>query len=431
VDIAPEKGRGSRPLYLFIATHGNVGHLNPKISNWVVPTCPIRVTEEGLRNRHPTWTYCRWLSILATMNLNLITSLDPIGYGYVGRFILKELTTAGVQVALFPLSYNLSVSDDPLNPVRLGLANAAQYDPAAPSVRIAQARTQAEHVGRGKHVAFPIFELDRLDAAEIHHLNQMDAVLVCSQWAAGVVASSGVSVPIIVAPLGVDRSIFHESIAEGQGPTRDQPAEPGPTIFVNNGKWEWRKGHDFLLQAFCNAFTASDNITLKLLSRSYILSDEGNDSWARVFLGSSIGTRVQLVPRLASQRDVAALLADCDCGVFPSRAEGWNLGLLECMSMGLTVIATNYSAHTEFVEPANCRLVQIDETEPPPAGDVLWGTGNWGKLGGSQMEQMVYHLREVHRLKQEGSLRRNDAGIATAKKFTWRRTAEAVLRAVE
>ncbi len=44
---------------------------------------------------------------------------------------------------------------------------------------------------------------------------------------------------------------------------------------------------------------------------------------------------------------------------------------------------------------------------------------------------MVHHLREVHRLKQEGSLPRNDAGISTAKQFTWRRTAEAVLQAVQ
>ena len=51
------------------------------------------------------------------MNLNLITSLDPIGYGFVGRFLVKELTSAGVQVAIFPFNYNLTVSDDPLNPV--------------------------------------------------------------------------------------------------------------------------------------------------------------------------------------------------------------------------------------------------------------------------------------------------------------------------
>jgi len=107
------------------------------------------------------------------------------------------------------------------------------------------------------------------------------------------------------------------------------------------------------------------------------------------------------------------------------------LGTALIKPVGLNVIATNYSAHTEFVDRANCRIVHVDDTAPPPAGDLLWGTGNWGKLGPSQMEQMVYHLREVHRLKQEGSLPRNDAGIATAKEFTWRRTAEAVLRAVQ
>jgi glycosyltransferase involved in cell wall biosynthesis len=359
------------------------------------------------------------------LNLNLITSLDPTGYGYTGRSILNELTRAGVQVALFPLNYSVYVSDDPQDPVRLGLANAARYDAGAPCVRIAPARVLAEHVGRGKYAGFPIFELDRFEAGEIHHLKQLDAILVCSKWAAEVVASNGISVPTVVAPLGVDRSVFHEAIGDGQ------PRAGGPTIFVNNGKWEFRKGHDFLLQAFCNAFTPGDNVVLKLLSRNPVLSEQANDSWANVFLGSRIGTKVQLVPPLATQGHVAALLAECDCGVFPSRAEGWNLGLLECMSVGLSVIATDYSAHTEFVEPANCRLVHVDETEPARSGEWVWGDGNWAKLGASQMEQMVDHLREVHRLKQEGSLRRNDAGIAAAKAFTWRRTGEAVLRAVQ
>jgi len=363
------------------------------------------------------------------MNLNVITGLDTTGYGYTGRFILGELTRAGVQVALFPLTHSVFVSHDPQDPVRLGLANAGRYDSRAPSVRIAFARAQAEHVGRGQHAGFPIFELDRFEDSEIHHLQQLDAILVCSKWAAGVVASSGIRVPTTVAPLGVDRSVFHEAIGERQA--RDRHREPGPTIFVNNGKWEWRKGHDFLLQVFCNAFTPNDHVMLRLLSHNYVFPDQVNDSWANIFLGSRLGTKVQIVPRLETQHHVAALLADCDCGVFPSRAEGWNLGLLECMSVGLNVIATDYSAHTEFVESANCRLVHVDETEPARTGEWLWGIGDWAKLGASQMEQMVHHLREVHRLKQEGSLPRNDAGIATAKAFTWRRTAEAVLRAVQ
>ncbi len=359
------------------------------------------------------------------MNLNMVAPLGLIGYGYPGRYILQELTNAGVKVALFPIGPVEVFGHDERDPIRIALANAETYDSKAPSVRICAAAFQAEHVGRGKHAGFPFFELDRFVPTEVHHLSQLDVILVASRWAAGVVAAQGITVPTAVVPLGVDRSIFHEAVGE-----QERGRMPGPTVFVNNGKWERRKGHDFLLEAFCNAFTPRDDVILKLLSNNYTFKQQDNDAWARLFLQSALGTRVQLVPRLVTQHEVAELIAGCDCGVFPSRAEGWNLGLLECMSVGLNVIATDYSAHAEFVSKSNCRLVHVDQTEP--AFDDQWckGQGNWARLGPSQMEQMVHHLREVHRMKQEGTLPRNDAGITTAKVFSWRRTAECVLRAV-
>jgi glycosyltransferase involved in cell wall biosynthesis len=359
------------------------------------------------------------------MNLNLLTPLSLIGYGYAGRYILRELTRAGVRVALFPIGNLRDVSQDPQDPVVLGLTNATQYDPAAPSVRICPPMMQAEHVGRGRHVGFPFFELDHLEPGAVHHLGQLDGILVASRWAAGIIAAHGITVPTAVVPLGVDRSVFPEGIAAGEPQRR-----PGPTVFVNNGKWERRKGHDFLLAAFCNAFTPRDDVVLQLLSSNYTITQEDNDAWARLFLQSAMGSRVRLVPRLAGEREVAALLAASDCGVFPSRAEGWDLGLLECMSVGLNVIATDYSAHTEFATAENCRLVHVDETEPAHDGRS-WLGGGWAKLGASQMEQMVHHLREVYRLKQEGALPRNDAGIATAREFSWRRTVESLLRAAQ
>jgi glycosyltransferase involved in cell wall biosynthesis len=360
------------------------------------------------------------------MNLNLLTPLGLIGYGYAGRYILQELTMAGVQVALFPIGDAEYFSKDKQDSVRLGLANAGKYDPMAPSVRISIPRMQAEHVGWGKHAGLPFFELDRFEAVEVHHLSHLDVILVASRWAAGVVAAHGITVPTAVVPLGVDRSVFHETIGSGE-----QASRPGSTVFVNNGKWERRKGHDFLVEALCNAFTPRDDVIITILGQNYTFTQQANDQWARKFLDSAMGSRVRLVPRLTTQRAVAELIAGCDCGVFPSRAEGWNLGLLECMSVGLNVIATAYSAHTEFATEANCRLVHVDETEPAHDGQWCQGQGGWARLGASQMEQMVHHLREVHRLKQEGSLTRNDAGIATAKEFSWRRTAESVLRAVQ
>ena len=358
--------------------------------------------------------------------LNLLTPLGQIGYGFPGRYILRELTAASVRVALFPIGNVEFFTNDEQDPVRIGLANAGTYDAMAPSVRICIPQVQAEHVGRGKHAGFPFFELDRFDAYEVHHLSQLDVILVASRWAAGVIEAHGIKVPTAVVPLGVDRLIFHEEI-EKEGPVNNL----GPTVFVNIGKWERRKGHDFLLEAFCKAFTPRDNVMLKLLCHNYTFPQEANDAWARLFLQSAMGAKVQLIPRQPNQHAVAEIIARCDCGVFPSRAEGFNLGLLECMSVGLHVIATTYSAHSEFATESNCRLVSVSETEPAYDGQWLKGQGRWAKLGDSQLEQLVYHLREIHRLKQEGSLTRNDPGIDTAKMLTWRHTAESVLHAVE
>ena len=44
-------------------------------------------------------------------------------------------------------------------------------------------------------------------------------------------------------------------------------------------------------------------------------------------------------------------MAEAHCGVFPARSEGWNLGLVEMLSMGRHVIATDYSAHTSTSRP--------------------------------------------------------------------------------
>ena len=54
-------------------------------------------------------------------------------------------------------------------------------------------------------------------------------------------------------------------------------------------------------------------------------------------------------------------MSQVDCGVFPSRAEGRNLELLEMMSAGKHVITTDYSAHTEFCTKDNAGLVPITD----------------------------------------------------------------------
>ena len=73
-----------------------------------------------------------------------------------------------------------------------------------------------------------------------------------------------------------------------------------------------------------------------------------------------IGHKVRFIDRVGTHQEVYNIMSRVDCGVFPSRAEGWNLELLELMACGKHVITTDYSAHTEFCTEENAMLIPIN-----------------------------------------------------------------------
>ena len=90
----------------------------------------------------------------------------------------------------------------------------------------------------------------------------------------------------------------------------------------------------------------------------------------------------------------------------------------EMMSCGKHVIATNYSAHTEFCSEENCRLIKIDKLESAYDGKWFFHQGQWGSLGDKQHDSIVKNLREIHRSKQDGLLGVNIAGIVSVPRGT-------------
>jgi glycosyltransferase involved in cell wall biosynthesis len=353
------------------------------------------------------------------MNVNLIAPINSLGYGVSGQNISHALTQAGATVSLFPIG-PIEVEEGRKTLIEELKANASEFDTNAPCLRIWHQNDLAEFVGRGLHIGFPIFELDKFNAREKHHLNSVDRIFVASEWAKGVVEDNlGRGDETYVVPLGVNREIFHENVGADR-------LDPDFTTFLSVGKWETRKGHDVLIDAFCKAFKPSDKVSLKMLCFNPFIGHL-NDEWARRYLGSEMGANVKLLPRMASQTMVAKVMASVDCGVFPARAEGWNLELLEMMSMGKSVICTYNTGHTEFATDVNARLINGTENEIAQDGVWFHGQGSWAKFGEAQQDQLIVHLRKVHRQKQTGRLCRNDVGIETAKFFSWQNTAERII----
>ncbi len=352
--------------------------------------------------------------------LQFIAPFCRTGYGIAGAHLLRALMLRGATVNFFPLG-TLDTSVLPFPEIADALAGQDDFDPTLPSVRLSQQFDLAMHAGRGPRVGYPIFELSRFSARERHHLASQDRLLVCSEWARSVLLENGISrTPVDIVPLGVDRGVFHERLDAGRA--RDE------TVFLQVGKLESRKGQLELLRAFEAAFTPKDSVRLVLACHNPFMDSDSFNRAAAPFRKSPMGKRITLHAKaFATQSDIAKLMASADCGVFVSRAEGWNLEALEMLSVGRAVIATNYSAHTEYVTESNARLIDIHAQEQV-SGAVEGAC--WAAWGDAQHEQLVAHLRAVHAARQSGALGRNEAGIETAKRYSWDDSAIALLKAL-
>jgi len=299
------------------------------------------------------------------------------------------------------------------------LAKQALFDYNAPSVRHFHQNMLAQHVGRGPRVGSTVFELDKFRPDELNHLRSQDALVTASKWGAEVFRANGLEQPMLVMPHGVDRGIFNPDV---------KPSikfEGNPTVFINVSKKEVRKGHEELIEAFCRAFSPKDNVRLIMHWRNRFYSDEQNEAWDNLYKNSMMGDKIHIVPGfLDSQEEVAGLYASADCGVYPSKAEGFGLGPLELMSCGKQIILTNNTGHKEYATYENSLLIETPNKEP--AYDGFWfhakHNEEWAAIDDEAIDQMVEHLRLVHKTQQENGYTINEEGIKTAKQFTWNST---------
>lgn len=365
------------------------------------------------------------------MPINLTCPINQLGYGVVSLNLLKAFEANGESPACWFLGPVEAPQEDiPL--IEVAQKRQEEFDHFAASLRVYHQFDLAHHVGRGLRCGFPIFELDRFRTNEINHLTSQDALIVPTQWAADVIAEQlgGQCPEVKVSPLGVDSSIFFPV---------NKPA-PGPTRFFNCGKWEVRKGHDVLCEAFNLAFGKDDDVELVMNCHNPCFADRSkyesyNREWERFYKTSKLGSKISVSKtRLASQRDVADLMRAVDCGVFPSFAEGWNLEASEMLAMGKKLIITNCSAHTEFCNPDNSLLIPASKTEAAHDGiwfnadDPRWNgePGRWMEFDLDAMDALITHMRAVHEQKQNGADMFNAAGVESMRLLTWKNTANII-----
>ncbi|MCP3684490.1 MAG: glycosyltransferase [bacterium] len=212
--------------------------------------------------------------------------------------------------------------------------------------------------GHKNLISICVFETE-LPQEWITSLNipEVKQIWTVSEFCKDLIIKSGVDKPVKVIYLGID-----ERFKKING-----TMFPGDKSFkfLNvsaphcRGKRD-RKGLDILIKTFKREFKDDPNFTL-ILKINPIYADQFYGKHGMQFdLNAYIRT---LIPKGMSPCNISiittyydmdklnGLLNSIDCGVQPSRGEGFGLPEVEMMKIGKPVITTDYSAQAEFSDP--------------------------------------------------------------------------------
>ena len=257
---------------------------------------------------------------------------------------------------------------------------------------------------------FPTAWVDDFNA----HLQGMTCL---SQHVAKIMVDHGVTVPLSVSGCGVDH--WERVVA-----APDYPLTARSFRFLHVSSCFPRKGADSLLQAYGQAFSDADDVTLVI--KTFANPHNEIHRWLAEAKAQRIDyPDVVIIEEDLSDAQLKALYQQCQVLVSPSRAEGFALPLAEAMLSGLAVITTAWGGQLEFCNPETAWLIDYQFVAAQSHFELfnsVWAEPDLAHL--AQTLRTVYALPAKKR--QARSARGRDLLLSH---YTWQAVAQRLVAA--
>ena len=243
-----------------------------------------------------------------------------------------------------------------------------------------------------------------------------------TEWIAQQARVAGVDPERIrVVPHGIDRQVFTPD-----GPRYDLPTKKRQA-FLFVGGMSFRKGTDILLRAWRKAFTASDDVVL-------VLKDHSNDLFYRddtvrralADLTADPGAAdVIHIDGFLPETELASLYRACDVAVFPYRAEGFCIPILECMACGTPAIVPRFGACLDFCNADTSSFTDVKRIHIPVHRRMTVALGFTDEVDEVDfcevpVDALAARLRDAANDSERQRAERSAAGVRVAHdRFTW------------
>jgi glycosyltransferase involved in cell wall biosynthesis len=299
----------------------------------------------------------------------------------------------------------------------------AAFESARDDITISFVGTYFKDWFKGTTINWTVFESTTIPEGllNLYKADTQSYLWIPSEWGRQVAIDNGVDANrIFVVPEGVDGNLYHPYC---------NPRQPlRPYRFLTLGKYEVRKSYTEIFEAF--AKTYGNDPAVELIIKSGFFQDVERKGQEMVKEIESYGCNN--IKLLWSTQDISTLIElyrQSDCFLFPTKAEGWGLPIIEAAACGLPLITTNYSAQTEFLSriESSCLFVDYDiiDVNCPEYKSFYpqTNTGDWGKWAQPSVDsicdkmKVAYNNRAVLQLeaiKNSGIIRREFSWQASA-----------------
>jgi glycosyltransferase involved in cell wall biosynthesis len=326
-------------------------------------------------------------------------------YGLIACQLARHLAAMGHYVNLFAFGN----AQHPSQPADVAAVTSQPVRAAFGGVYLGYPATYSLHPPMTQsrpRVALTMFESTIIPMGWAEILNTMDAVIVPSTFCHEVFQSCGVTVPLHIAPLGINE------VYQPAPRTTDRPFTF--LAFLDRGL---RKGGLTALQAFVRAFGDDPDYRLILKARK---AREGRA------LDGITNPNITVVQRDMSEQELYQLYLSAHCLVNPNKGEGFGLLPREFASSGGLALATDWGGTADDIErwgvPIPYRLINADWR-----GVKKWEGQELGQWAEVDTDELANLMRYVARERDCFMHRAMVEAPGVRRMYDWRRFAGQVL----
>ena len=242
--------------------------------------------------------------------------------------------------------------------------------------------------GKTKHFGFCVFETINPPEDWIETMNNMDGILTASRFNKSIFENSGVKVPITVVPHCFDPKLFHKQV-KPRGSYRQ-------TTFISLGTWKERKNWKGLIKAWYEAFEEKNDVCLliktdkpnelkRAVQESKRTSQWRSKSTAPIYCEENPICDFEEIPRFLKKGDIY---------ISTSLGEGFGLGGMNSMALGIPVITTRFGGCLQYAEPDLCTYLEPSRYRRIPIMDKIPQLSNciWPQIDTKEIVQKMRYV---------------------------------------